>query len=115
MDSTDQMARAQALDPTHAARVVRAIADIESDYIFAAGALSERFMREAAVAIRKAAPEAWELEATEWELSLSAPDWKSRGFHDAWLELAEIADDEEDHSWIAAAVGAGHTKMCLEL
>ncbi len=115
MDSADQMTRAQALDPAYAARVVRAIADIERDYLFAFGALSERFMREAAVVIRQSAPEPWGVVGTEWEVSLTHPDWLSRGIHDVWLELGEIADDEEEHSWIAAAVGAGPTKLCLAL
>ena len=37
------------------------------------------------------------------------------GNGDAWLELVEICDAEEEYSWIAAAVGVGSTKMGLEL
>lgn len=118
MDSDSQTTCAQQQDPDFAARVVRNIGQIEQDSFFAWGPLSERLIREISVAIRKAVPEPWVVVSSEWDVSFTSPDWRSNTvakFGDAWLELGEICDDEEEHSWVAAAVGAGPTSMCLEL
>lgn len=120
MDSTDEMTRAQlTLNPEDAARVIRGIADIERDYRLAEGAVSDRFLWETASAMRKWVPEPWQVIETDWGITLTAPDWRSTkgglGQGDAWFELGEIADDEQDHTWIAAAIGAGPTKMSWQL
>lgn len=116
MDSANEMTRALNIDPEQAARVIRAIGNIEKDYFLAAGPLSERFMTEAGGVVRQTAPEPWEVANAGWDVTMGLPDWKSKlRLADAWLELAEIAEGDDDHSWIAAAVGAGSTSMCLEL
>jgi hypothetical protein len=117
MDSDQQTRLAQQQDPELAARILRNIADLERDYLFAWGPLSERLMREAAAVAGKAASEPWVIEGTEWNVTVTSPDWRAtRGVgQDAWLELADIVEDEEDHSWAAVIVSAGPTKLCLEL
>jgi len=57
------------------------------------------------------------VDGTEWSVQLTSPEWKAtRGVgNDAWLELADIVEDEHDHSWTAVIVSAGPTKLCLEL
>jgi hypothetical protein len=117
MDSDQQTRLAQRQDPELAARVVRSIEALESDYLFAWGPLSERLMREAAAVAQRAAPNPWRVEGTEWSLTLASPNWRAtRGVgNDAWLELADANEHEEDHSWAATIVSAGPTKLCLEL
>lgn len=117
MDSDQQTRLAQQQDPELASRIVRNIADLERDYLFAWGPLSERLMREAASTAQRAAPDPWRVEGTEWSLTLAAPDWRAtRGVgNDAWLELADANEHEDDHSWAATLVSAGPTKLCLEL
>src|SRR5688500_17610281 len=74
-------------------------------------------MREVAAAARKSTPEPWVTEGDEEGVTVTARGWKStRGAgHDAWLELCDATEDEDDHSWIAVLVSAGPTKLCLEL
>lgn len=117
MDSDQQTRLAQQQDPELAARIVRNIANLERDYLFAWGPLSGRLMREAAAVARKTAPEPWVVEGTEWSVLLTSPNWRAtRGVgRDAWLELADVVEDEQDHSWTAVIVSAGPTKLCLEL
>lgn len=117
MDSHQQTRLAQQQDPELAARIVRSIGDLERDYLFAWGPLSERLLRELAAAARKSAPGPWVVEGSDEGFVLALPAWKStRGVgRDAWLELADAVEDEDEHSWVAAAVGAGPTKLCLAL
>lgn len=116
MDSANEITRPLTIDPEQAARVIRAIGNIEKDYFLAAGPLSERLISEAGAVIRQSAPEPWEVTTEGWEVMLVLPDWKSKlRLADAWLEIAEIAEGDDDHSWIAAAIGAGSTCMCLEV
>jgi hypothetical protein len=117
MDSDQQTRIAHGQDPELAARVLRNIADLEADYLFAWGPLSERLMREAASTAHRAASDPWRVEGTEWSLTLASPDWRAtRGVgNDAWLELADANEHEDDHSWAATIVSAGPTKLCLEL
>ena len=117
MDSDQQTRFAQTQDPELAARIVRNISELERDYLFAWGPLSERLMREIAGVAQSAAPEPWQVEGTEWDVKLTASNWKAtRGVgYDAWLELADIVEDDQDHSWTAVIVSAGPTKLCLEL
>ena len=119
MDNDQRMSAARQRDPVLAARIVRAIGDIEKDYHFASGPLSERLMRDVVLTVRKAAPEPWQVIEAGWSALLVAPEWKmirGVGNGDAWLELAEICTDEDnDYSWIAAAVQAGPTRMGIEL
>ena len=117
MDSDQQTRLAQSQDPELAARIVRSIAELERDYLFAWGPLSERLMREVAAVTRKAAADPWQVEGTEWDVKLTSPGWRAtRGVgQDAWLELADVVEAEEDHCWTAVIVSAGPTKLCLEL
>lgn len=105
-------------DPAVAARIVTNIAAIESDFFLAAGPLSERMMKDAIQIMGKAAPEPWKMIETEGSAILACNDWRQLrgvGNGDAWLALSEITNDEEnDHSWVAAAVGAGPTRLGLE-
>jgi hypothetical protein len=118
MDQHERELVGQSHNPAVAARIVRNIAGVESDWHLASGLLSERIMREARQIFDKLAPKDWRV--IEWGLSalLVPPDWKMTrgvGNGDAWLELAELCDAEEEYSWIAAAVGIGSTQMGLEL
>lgn len=117
MDSDQKTRDAQSLDPAMAARIVRSIADIERDATFAWGPLSERLMREAAGVMAKAAPQPWTVNGDEWACKLNTPNWKAtRGVgQDAWLEIVDVVEDEEDHSWVAVFVAAGPTALGLEL
>ena len=119
MDSDQQTRLAHQQDPETAARIVRSIGDIERDSLFAWGPLSERLVREVASVMRKAAPPTWEVEDGDWGASLACREWRAiRGIgHDAWLQIADLFEDEQEdeHSWPAVIVSAGTTKLCLEL
>ena len=119
MDHEQRTLAATEQDPALAARIVRGIADIERDYHLASGPLSERLMREAVQAFGKPAPPTWKMHDSGWSALLVPPEWsmtRGVGKGDAWLELAEICGDEDnDYSWIAAAVSAGPTQMCVEI
>jgi hypothetical protein len=119
MDHDQRTTASQQQDPVLAARIVRGIADIERDFYFASDILSERLMREAVQAIGKVATAPWQVVEAGWSAQIVCPEWKMTrgvGTGDAWLELTELCTDEEnDHSWIAAAVKAGPTQMCFEL
>lgn len=118
MDHDQRMAAAQQQDTALAATIVKAIPELERDYRLAQGALSERLMLEIKTSMRKAAPEPWEINATDYSVLLRAPEWKpTRGIGrgDAWLEVNEIAEDELDRTWIGVAVSAGRTQLGLEL
>lgn len=117
MDSDQQTRLAQQQDPELTARIIRGIAALERDYLFAWGPLSERLMREAASAAQRVASDPWRVEGTEWSLTLASPNWRAtRGVgNDVWLELADANEHEDDHSWAATLVSAGPTKLCLEL
>ena len=47
MDHEHRLAAVNAHDPVLAARIIRAIAQVEDDHFYASGALSERMMGEA--------------------------------------------------------------------
>jgi hypothetical protein len=118
MDNHEKALVAQAHDPAIAARIIRNIASVESDWHLASGLLSERMMREVRAIFSKLAPENWKVVEAGFSALLVAPEWKQKmgvGNGDAWLELDELCDAEEEYSWIAAAVGVGSTKMGLEL
>lgn len=118
MDNQEKALVAQSHDPAVAARIIRNIATVESDWHLASGLLSERFMREVHELIAKLTPENWKMIESGWSAGLVPPDWKMTkgvGNGDAWLELVELCDAEEEYSWIAAATGVGSTRMALEL
>jgi hypothetical protein len=118
MDNHEKALVAQSHDPAIAARIIRNIASVESDWHLASGLLSERMMREVRAIFSKLAPENWKVVEAGFSALLVAPEWKQKmgvGNGDAWLELVELCDAEEEYSWIAAAVGVGSTKMGLEL
>ena len=118
MDQHERDLVGKAQDPATAARIIRNIAGVESDWHLASGLLSERVMRELREALAKLAPENWKVIESGWSALLVPPDWKMTkgvGNGDAWLELVELCDAEEDYSWLAAAVGIGSTQMGFEL
>lgn len=119
MDQDHKQKIAYEQDPIVAARIVRGIADIERDFYLAAGPLSERLMTEAVKAMGKATVAPWVTMDTDMTAILIHPDWKMTrgvGNGDAWLELAEITNDEEvEYTWIAAATRTGNTQLGLEL
>lgn len=107
-------------DPAWAARVVRNIGQIETDFFHAAGTVSEEIMREAVKAIRKVAIAPWLVVEAGLSAQIVCPEWKMTkgvGTGDMWLELSELAIDEDDdeHSWLAAATKAGPTQLGVEL
>ena len=119
MDDEEKLLVAQSHDPVIAARVIRNIENVERDWHLASGLLSERLMRDVRELFGKFTPENWKMFLSGWSALIVPPDWKMTrgvGNGDAWLELAEFCDaEEEEYSWIAAAVGIGSTKMGLEL
>jgi hypothetical protein len=118
MDQEQKILVAQAQDPSLAAGVIANIANVERDWHLASGLLSERLMREVRAVFGKLAPENWKVIESGFSALLVPPEWKQKmgvGNGDAWLELVELCDAEEEYSWIAAAVGVGSTQMALEL
>lgn len=119
MDNEQRIAAATQNERASAARIVRSIEQIEADFFLASAALSERMMREAVQSIRKVVPAPWQVVEAGWSAQIGCPEWKMTkgvGTGDAWLELTEICSDgEREFSWISAAVGAGPTRMGLEL
>jgi hypothetical protein len=118
MDQHERDLVGQAHNPVVAARIVRNIAGVESDWHLASGLLSERVMRQTREILAKQAPEDWKVIESGWSALLVPPDWKMTkgvGNGDAWLELSELCDADEDYSWLAAAIGVGSTQMGLEL
>ena len=104
--------------PAQPATIVRNIGEIERGYFEACGSMSAQFMTAVAEVMRKAAPTDWQVVGNEEMVSLTVPEWRSTrgmGRGDAWLEIAEVANDDEEHSWIAAATRSGETSMALEL
>lgn len=120
MDSQVKKPRAQHTQegPASSADIVRNIGEIERSYIHASCDLSEQLMIEVATAMRNAVPEGWQVVGDSEGASVMVPDWRSTrgaGRGDVWLEIAEVATDDQDHSWIAAATASGETSMVLEL
>ena len=120
MDSQTKKPRNQQTQdvPATPATIVRNIGEIERGYFEACGPMSGEFMTAVADVMRKAAPADWQVVGNDESVSLTVPDWRSTrgmGRGDAWLEIAEVAEDENEHSWIAAATRSGETSMVLEL
>lgn len=119
MDQEQRTAAAKRLDSERAARIVRNIEQIEADANSAIGDLSERLMGSALQAIRKLVTDPWQVDEVDLAARIVCPEWKMTrgvGTGDAWLELTEVrADEAEGFSWINVAVGAGPTRLGLEL
>jgi hypothetical protein len=118
MDQHEKNLVAQSHDPAMAARIIRNIANVESDWHLASDLLSERMMREVRALVAKLTPKEWKVADSGWSALIVPPDWKMTkgvGKGDAWLEIVEFCDAEDEYSWIAAAIGVGSTKMGLEL
>jgi hypothetical protein len=117
MDASSRAAYAQR-DHELTAWTVRNLAKIEDAYFGAFGFLSDRLMSAVVAAMRDTAPGDWLVE-DDGAISLTCSDWQSAAKSalrsDAWLQIEEIAHDDNEHSWIAAAIAAGPTSMCLEL
>ena len=118
MDQHEKNLVEQSHDPAVAARIIRNIANVESDWHLASDLLSERMMREVRALVAKLTPKEWKVADSGWSALIVPPDWKMTkgvGKGDAWLEIVEFCDAEDEYSWIAAAIGVGSTKMGLEL
>lgn len=119
MDNEPQTVDITKIDRAKAGKIVRGIAQVEADFYLAAGPLSELVMSEAVKAVAKVARAPWQIVEAGWSAQVVCPEWrmtKGMGTGDAWLELSEICNDEEnDHSWVAAALKAGPTQMGIEL
>lgn len=118
MTTTEQSNLAMAKDPEIVGRIVRNIAQIEQDYRLAEGHLGDWLMRMIILSMKSAATEPFTIEETSWSAYITCPDWKPTkriGRGDVWLEIVEFARDEQDHTWLAAALGAGRTQLDLEL
>jgi hypothetical protein len=118
VDTTEQSNLGAAKDPAIAARIVTNIAQLEHDYRLADGHLSDWLIRMITLSMKAAAPEPFVIENTAWSPYITCPDWKPTkriGRGDAWLEIVEFSRDEQDHTWLAAAVGAGPTELNLQL
>lgn len=119
MDDETRTKESWKQDADNAARVVRHIAVIERDYGYAMDTLSLRLMNDAFVLIGNTVPEPWITAEDDYSISLMLPEWKmTRGIGgrgDAWLQIAEIGEDDAVHSWIGAAVKAGKTSVGLAL
>ena len=118
MSTAEQSNLGAAKDPAIVARVVTNIAQLEQDYRLADGYLSDWLMRMITLSMKAVAPEPFDIENPAWSPYVTCPDWKPTkriGRGDAWLEIVEFARDEQDHTWLAAAVGAGPTELNLEL
>lgn len=118
MDQEQRAMVAQGQDPAIAGKIIRNIAEVERQWHLASGLLSERFMREVRQLAGKLAPENWKVIESGWSVILVPLEWKMSmgvGNGDAWLEIVEICNAEEEYSWIAAAAGVGSTQMGFEL
>ena len=118
MEATEQTNLAAAHDPAVAGRIINTIAQVEQDYLLAESHLSEMVLQEIISAMRRTAPAPFEIASTAWSAIVTCADWKPTkrpGRGDAWLEIVEHAEDDNDHTWLAAALGAGPTAMHLEL
>lgn len=118
MSTTEQSNLAMAKDPSIVTRIVMNIAQLEEDYRLADGLLSDWLMRMIIISMKAAAPGPFVIDNTAWSAYVSHPDWKPTkriGRGDAWLEIVEFSRDDQDHTWLAAAVGAGPTELNLEL
>lgn len=120
MDHDQRTKAAKSQDPAWAARVIRNIAQIETDFFHAFDHVSERIMSEAVQAIHKVAMHPWQVVESGMSAQIVCPEWKMTkgvGTGDMWLELAEIGADEDDdeRSWLSAAVKAGPTQLGFEL
>lgn len=118
MDQHEKALVAQSHDPAVAARIIRNIANVENDWHLASDLLSDRMMQEVRALVAKLTPKDWKVADSGWSAMMVPPDWKMTkgvGKGDAWLEIVEFCDADDEYSWIAAAVGVGSTKMGLEL
>jgi hypothetical protein len=118
MSTAEQSNLGAAKDPAHVARVVTNIAQLEQDYRLADGYLSDWLMRMITLSMKAVAAEPFDIENTAWSPYVTCPEWKPTkriGRGDAWLEIVEFARDEQDHTWLAAAVGSTGTELNLEL
>ncbi|WP_408587471.1 hypothetical protein [Novosphingobium sp.] len=120
MDHEQRTKATNRQDPELAAKVVRSIGEIETQFFHAAGPLSERMMSEALVAIEKIVTSPWEFIENDWTPQVVCPEWKMTrgvGTGDMWLQVAEISADEDEyeHTWIAAVTKTVPSQLCVQL
>jgi hypothetical protein len=107
------------MDWERSAGIIRNIGQLEADASLLIGPLSDRMIGAAIEALGKEVTAPWQIVEGDWLARVVRPEWKMAkgvGTGDAWLELAEIGpEDEEGFSWINVAIGAGLTRLGLEL
>ncbi len=118
LDHEHRTAAAKLNDGQLAARIIRNLGQIEADFFHSAWSLSERLMHEAFLAISQVAQAPWECSEVEWSTRIVCPGWKMTkgvGTGDMWLELGELSSDPDgyEHSWLAAALKAAPTQLCI--
>ncbi len=118
LDHEHRTAAAKLNDGQLAGRIIRNLGQIEADFFHSAWPLSERLMHEAFLAISKVAQAPWECSEVEWSTRIVCPEWKMTkgvGTGDMWLELGELSSDPDgyEHSWLAAALKAAPTQLCI--
>ncbi|MBB3941554.1 hypothetical protein GGR39_003234 [Novosphingobium fluoreni] len=118
MDHEHRMAAAKLIDGQLAGRIIRNLGQIEADFFHSAWPLSERLMHEAFLAISQVAQAPWECSEVEWSTRIVCPEWKMTkgvGTGDMRLELGELSADPDgyEHSWLAAALKAAPTQLCI--
>ncbi len=118
LDHEHRMAAAKLTDGQLAARIIRNLGQIEADFFHSAWPLSERVMHEAFLAISQVAQAPWECSEVDWSTRIVCPEWKMTkgvGTGDMWLELGELSSDPDgyEHSWLAAALKAAPTQLCI--
>lgn len=118
LDHEHRMAAAKLIDGQLAGRIIRNLGQIEADFFHSAWPLSERLMHEAFLAISQVAQAPWECSEVEWSTRIVCPEWKMTkgvGTGDMRLELGELSADPDgyEHSWLAAALKAAPTQLCI--
>ena len=118
MDASKQVSHAIGTDPKFAAEVVRDIDKIEQGYRLAEGPMSERIMDEVADLMSAAAEDPWNVTTTDYSILLTHPNWKPNrplGRSDMWFEFTDVRAEDDEATWIAAAVASGEARLGLEL
>ena len=118
MDDEQRTIAAQQQDPLQVARIVRSLKQVEDDYHLASGPLSEKMMKAAVAALKKAVPEPFRVVESDWSAAINSPDWRAtRGVgQDASIELSELCTEEDrEYCWLTVATATGPTRLGLEI
>lgn len=118
MKTADQESCVQLTSDTSLATLVRSVGAIENANHALNGPLSDRLMTEIQKVVRTAAPKPWLVDQADGSVRVQHPAW-GKGLtiihNDAWWELVEISNDDQEHSWIAALTASGATRTGFQL